>query len=429
MNNESNGKRDIITLPARDIPVIDRTDVLVVGGGPSGIGAALAAARSGAKTTLVEHQGFLGGLWTAGMLNPILDHREKGGIVQEILDRLKQDGKFTPRSRFDNEYMKYFLECLLLGAGVDLRMYRLCVDVISEGEQVRGIVTESKSGTEAFLAKTVIDCTGDGDVCAQAGVPFSKGREDGLMQSMTLFFMLSNVKFSQKGTYHVYDLLKEASEKYDLNYHIPYRQPSFFDVPLEDHAVVQLTHMNGYDGTNADDLTAAAIEGRKQTHEAVNVMTNYIPELKGVELVATAPHVGVRESRHIQGRYQLKEGDLLDGRQFDDGICWVRFNIDIHGPELSPTSGTIEIEGKRVKPYQIPYRSLLPANRENLLMAGQCISGTSRAHSSFRVTGDCVAMGQAAGTAAAMAVKEGTAPSQLDAKLLVRQLQDDGVKI
>lgn len=422
-------RNSVITLPARNIPVVDGADVLVVGGGPAGIGAALAAARSGAKTTLIEHYGFLGGLWTAGMLNPILDHREKGGIIQEIVDRLGQDGKITPKFRFDNEYMKYFLDCLMAESGVDLRMYRLAVDVIRDGEQIRGIVTESKSGTEAFLAKTVIDCTGDGDVCAQAEVPFTKGREDGLMQSMTLFFMLSNVKFEQKGTYHVYDLLKEASEKHDLDYYIPYRQPSFFDIPIKDHAVVQLTHMNGYDGTNADDLTKAGIEGRQQTHEAVDIMSKYIPELRDVELISTAPQVGVRESRHIEGRYILKEEDLLDGREFDDGICWVRFNIDIHGPMPSQTSGTVEIEGKRVRPYQIPYRCLLPANRENLLMAGQCISATSRAHSSLRVTGDCVAMGQAAGTAAAMAVKKGIAPSQLAPNMLIQQLRNDGIYI
>jgi hypothetical protein len=304
------------------------------------------------------------------------------------------------------------------------------VEPICDGDEARGLVTESKSGREAFLAKVVIDCTGDGDICARAGVPFTKGREaDELMQSMTLFFMLSNVKFKQTDTYQIYDLLKEANNKHNLSYSIPYRQPSFFEVPTKEHAVVQLTHMNGYDGTNADDLSRAEIEGRKQTHEVVNVMANYVPELADVELVATATQVGVRETRHIQGRYQLKEADLLNGRQFEDGICWVRFSIDIHGPKLSPKSGTIEIEGKKVKPYQIPYRSLLPVKQENLLMAGRCISGTSRAHASFRVTGDCVAMGQAAGTAAALAVKERIFPSQLKPTQLIKQLRKDGVRI
>jgi len=416
--------------PSRSIPVIDRTDVLVAGGGPAGIGAASAAARLGVKTTLVEHYGFLGGLWTAGMLNPILDSQRKGGIVSEIVECLQTDGKLVSGTRFDNEYMKYLLDSLMLQADVDIRMHRLIVDTICDGNEVRGIVTESKSGREAFLAKVVIDCTGDGDVCARAGVPFTKGREeDGLMQSMTLFFMLSNVKFKQQGTYQVYELLKNAADKYNLNYSVPYRQPSFFEIPIRNHAVVQLTHMNCYDGTDADDLTKAAIEGRRQTHEAVNVMTNYVPEFADVELVATATQMGVRETRHIEGRYRLQEEDCLNGRQFEDGICWVRFSIDIHGPKPSLTSGTVEIEGRKVKPYQIPYRSLLPVNKENLLMAGRCISGTSKASASFRVTGDCVAMGQAAGTAAALAVKKQIIPSQVDAADLVEQLRKDGVQI
>jgi hypothetical protein len=321
---------------------------------------------------------------------------------------------------------------MMLEAGVEMRLHRSAVEtIVDEGvaglPRVRGIVTESKSGREALLADVVIDCTGDGDVCARAGVPFVKGREsDGEMQSVTLFFMLANVRYRQSGAGRdIYKLLAQAVEAQGLDYVIPYRSPSFFALPLEHHAIVQIAHIHGIDGTNADDLTRAEIEARAQIQEAVAVM-QHVAAFEGVELMTSGPHIGVRETRHIQGRYRLEEDDLLSGRAFDDGICWTRFNIDIHGP---PEKGTVSVEGGRVKPYQIPYRALVAANREGLLMAGRCISGSSRAHASFRVTGDCIAMGQAAGTAAALAVRRGNPPSEVDAAALVAQLKADGVKL
>lgn len=423
--------------PARETPVVGKSDVLVVGGGPAGIGAALAAARGGARTTLVEHYGCLGGMWTTGLLNPILDYHEKGGIVEEIVDRLRAAGKLVPgpRANFDVEYCKYMLDQMMAEAGVEVRLYRSAVDTICDGDRVCGIVTESKSGREALLAQTVIDCTGDGDVCARAGVPYTKGREsDGLMQSVTLFFMLAKVRYMQKsfGT-DIHDMLARAAEEHGLLYDVPYKTPAFFHQPhtegsTEWHTIVQLTHMYGYDGTDADDLTRATIEGRRQVQDGVRVM-QYVPELAGAELVSTGAQLGVRETRHIQGRYCLREDDLIAGRRFEDGICVVRFNIDVHAGKPAGGSKTIHIEGGKVEPYHIPYRALVPVNREHLLMAGRCISGTSRAHASFRVTGDCVAMGQAAGTAAALASRRGVAPSALDIRDLVRQLRADGVKL
>jgi hypothetical protein len=249
------------------------------------------------------------------------------------------------------------------------------------------------------------------------------------MQSVTLFFMLANVRYLQESHgADIHDMLARAAQEYGLEYTVPYRTPSFFEQPLDGHTIVQLTHMYGCDGTDADDLTRAIVEGRRQVQDGVRVM-QYVPELAGVELVSTAAQLGVRETRHIEGRYRLVEEDLLSGRRFPDGICIVRFNIDIHAVRPATGTGTIHIEGGEVKPYHIPYRALLPVNREHLLMAGRCVSGSSVAHASYRVTGDCVAMGQAAGTAAALALQQGVAPSQLDAALLVRRLKADGVKL
>jgi 2-polyprenyl-6-methoxyphenol hydroxylase-like FAD-dependent oxidoreductase len=420
---------NVLTEPSRDVPIVHRTDVLVVGGGPAGVGAALAAARHGAATTIIEHYGFLGGMWTAGLLNPILDHEEKGGIVAELMQRLSAAGKLVSggRANFDNEHLKYLLDRLMAESGVTMRLHRSAVGAVVDGNRVRGILTESKSGREALLADVVIDCTGDGDIAASAGVPFVKGREeDGEMQSVTLFFMLANVRYRQDhGGDDIYRLLEQAVRAHGLDYVIPYRTPSFFQLPLEGHAVVQIAHVHGVDGTDANELTRAEIEARAQIHEAIAVMQK-VPELAGVALVSSGPHIGVRETRHMEGRVRLEETDLLEGRAFEDGICWTRFNIDIHG---SPSKGTVVIEGRQVRPYQIPYRALLPVNREGLMMAGRCISGSSRAHASFRVTGDCVAMGQAAGTAAAMAVGEGLLPSEVAVEALVARLKEDGVKL
>jgi len=178
-----------------------------------------------------------------------------------------------------------------------------------------------------------------------------------------------------------------------------------------------------------DDLSEAIIAGRQQIQDGVRVMAEYVPELRGVKLVSTAAQLGVRETRHIAGRYRLEEADLRSGRRFDDGICVVRFVIDVHGVKPMAGTQTIEVRGEKVPPYHIPYRALLPVNRENLLMAGRCISGTSRAHASFRVTGDCLAMGQAAGTAAALSLQQGVAPSALDPSVLVQRLKADGVRL
>ena len=420
---------DVIREPAREVPVAGRTEVLVVGGGPAGIGAALAAARTGARVTLVEHYGFLGGMWTAGLLNPILDYKAKGGIVAELVARLDAVGQLVhgPRANFDTETMKVMLDRMMAEASVEVRLHRSAVETLVEGDQVRGIVTESKSGREALLADVVIDCTGDGDVAAFAGVPYTKGREgDGAMQSVTLFFMLANVRYRQPsfGT-DIRDLLQAASAEHDLGYVVPYRTPAFFEQPSPDRAIVQIVHIHGIDGTDADDLTRAEIEAREQIQEAVAVMQK-VPELAGVELVTSGPHIGVRETRHIEGRYRLEVADLRAGRAFEDGICWTRFGIDIHG---APKQGTVAVEGGKVQPYQIPYRALVPVNREGLLLAGRCISGSSRAHGSYRVTGDCVATGQAAGTAAALAVQAGLAPSMVDTGALVARLRADGVEI
>jgi len=428
-------KRKTIIEKERETPIIAEVDVLVVGGGPAGVGAALAAARNGAKTMLIERWGFLGGMWTAGLVNPLFDYKNKGGIIAELVSRLKARGAWKSHrflNTFDPETMKFILDQMMEESGVTVLFYTLAVDVIVKDNQIKGVIIENKSGRQAILAKIVIDCTGDGDIAAKAGAPYEKGRrEDGLMQPMTLMFRLSNVTFHQEKWDQLYELMKEAVKR-GVKY--PWRTPSawIIHLPNKGDAVVQLTHIFKVDGTDAWDLTKAVIEGRKIVMDTVKLFKN-IPELESVALIDSAVSIGIRETRRIIGEYVLTLEDMIKGRKFDDGVLTCTFGIDIHEPDpknVPPLpEDLVSQKYPTIKPYQIPYRCLVPLKIDNLLVAGRCISGSHEAHASYRVTGDCIAMGQAAGTAAALCVKNGVTPRELDASLLRHTLKEQGVAI
>lgn len=378
-------------------------DVIVVGGGPAGIGAALGAAEKGADTLLIEQYGFLGGMWTAGLVNPVFDHHNKKGILSRLIYRLKQENSFGGfiDSCFQIETMKYVLDDMILEAGVKPLYHTICSLPIMEGDRVVGVEVENKNGRVSFYAHTVIDCTGDGDVAARAGADFQVGRtEDGKCQAMTLMFQLGNLEFAQLGCYELYERMKKAIEEQHSDYRIVYDRPYIIQLPGVRQAVVQLTHIRGQNGLDAFDLTQAEIEGRRQVRETIKLFRQ-IPELKDAELIATAPHIGVRDSRRILGEYTLTKEDCMEGRQFYDGIVTATFNMDVHNPE------DIQQTCYDTKPYQIPYRCLIPKGKEGLLVAGRCISGSFEAQSSYRVTGNCIAMGEAAGNAAALAKQHG----------------------
>ncbi len=420
-----------ITVPQKEIPVINEVDVLVVGGGPAGIGAALASARENLKTMLIEQYGFLGGMWTAGLVNPLFDHENKGGIVMEIVDRLRevQGWRESPLARpkldtFDPEKMKFLGDCMMTEANVSLLYHTFAVDSVVEGNTIKGVIVENKSGRSAVLAKIVIDCTGDGDIAARSGVPYEKGRpEDGLLQPMTMMFRLGNVEFQQENGVEFCKLMELAIEG-GAEYELPFRNGWVIHLPTQGDAVVQHTHIYGLDATNAADLTKAEIEGRRQVMAAVDLLQNHVPEFKSTQLMQTPVNIGVRETRRIMGEYVLTREDLVDGRKFDDGVVDVTFGIDIHDPapesEIRPQRG-------RMKPYQIPYRCLVPQKIDNLFVSGRCISGTHEAHASYRVTGDYMAMGEAAGIASELCLKDGLTPRELDGRQVKRVLKDRNI--
>ena len=382
----------------RQTPVVREVDVVIAGGGPTAVGAALAAASEGMKVLVLERHGMLGSVWTAGLLNPFFDP-DKGWLVAELIGRMRKagawnDSKPMPGGQlapvFDVEVMKYALECMMAERGVEFWYNALVTDAVMKGDRVLGAIVESKSGREAVLGKVMIDCSGDGDLAARAGVPFTLGREkDGLAQPLTLMFEIDNIKSFGKlkaaelTIHEMYLALRQAIEDHHLPIKLPYGPqrsgaPYLIKVPRPGAAAIQATHMYKIDYTNTRDLTRATVEGRRQVHEIFMKAMKCIPGMEDVQLTVTAPAVGVRESRHLHGRYRLDLEDLLQSRRYKrTAVTDVNFPIDIH--EIDPQSTAPKLvlpPGVKVPKSpvcDIPYGSLLPEHVTGLIFAGRCL--------------------------------------------------------
>ena len=379
-------------------PVTGEYDVIVVGGGTAGSVAGIAAAREGAETLVIERENYLGGMWTGGLVNPIFDYRVKDGILIELIEDHKKLGTWGGfgDSCFNCENMKRLLEEKLTAAGGEALFGATFSKLLMEGRRATGVVVECRGGRRAYLAKEVIDCTGDAEVAASAGFPFEIGREsDHLCQAITLMFTIGNVDFLQATCNDLREMVESALEKNDTGYRLPYMRPYIIQIPDSRTAVVQLTHMRGYDPLSPEDMSKALSEGRKQAYDAVEFLKHNVERFKDIELLETAPLLGIRESRRIVGEYTLTREDCAEGRRFDDEVTTATFGIDIH----NPLDDSQQCYG--VKRYGIPLRCLIPKGSENLFVAGRSISGTSEAMASYRVTGNCAAMGEYIGRFAA----------------------------
>jgi hypothetical protein len=441
-------------------------DVLVVGGGNAGCAAAIAAARHGARTLLVERYGFLGGTATASMVGPWMtfhsgDDRIVGGIAQEMVERLMRKGASPGHVRdssdyvatitpFDPEVHKALLFEMMREAGVALILHAYVLNAQVDGDVVRGASFATVGGIRSYGGRVVIDATADAIVAASAGVPTQQGDERGRVQPASLMFRLSHVDLAALSTYlrahpdqmrtslkahertapaltavaGLHALWERASK--DGLVDIPREVVSFFISPYPDEVTVNMTRVVDIDPLDPGDLTRAEIDARLQVMQLLEFFRERVPGFENARLAATGTQVGIRESRRIVGRYTLTAQDVLEARRFDDAVARSAYPIDIHNPSGSGTTTRRLAPGQS---YEIPYRCLVPANREQLLVAGRCISTTHEALASTRLTPTVMTLGQAAGTAAALARARRVRVAEIDTAELRAQLIADGVDL
>lgn len=424
----------------KEIPVYDQVDVLVLGAGPAGVGAALSAARQGAKTLLVEQMGDVGGIATSGLMSHWTGNT-RGGIYEEILNRsadLPDSADYgfngSPRQIINPEHLKTALLEMLQEAGVDLLLYTFVCLPIMEEKRVKGVIVENKSGRQAIFAKIVIDCTGDGDIAARAGAAYRKGREeDGAMQPVSLMFKIGGVDYTKAvfpGKFEDYIQIPKgeihALRKQNLPF--PAGHVLLYRTSLPGVVTCNMTNCIGIDGTSTKDLVKATLECRRQLAPILDFLRNFVPGYENCYLLSTASLIGVRETRHFEGHATITEEDIRSARVFPDwAVTYASFNFDVHNMTGNGLDATGAQAAFAATYYTIPYGCLVPREIDGLLLAGRNISGTHMAHANYRVMPICANMGQAAGIAAALCVQEGVRPRDVDVKVLQKRLLENGV--
>ncbi|WP_246120503.1 FAD-dependent oxidoreductase [Cohnella terricola] len=424
-------------------------DVVVVGGGPAGIVAAIAAGRQGVKTILVERYGFVGGMSTAAMVYPWMTfHADSGeqviqGIAQEIVDRLIERGGSPGHLRdtvgFVRTLTPYHPEIyqvvaleMLREAGVQLFLHSFVDEVDAADGTIRAVRITTKSGKIELAGRVFVDASGDADVAYLSGTETLKGRDGDLQaQPMTMKFRMRGVDLEQIKAYMIANpenFYKKTpiaelpnlpltgvsgfySQWKSSGVPINRDQVLFFTGPADDEVLINCTRVQGLDGTDVEDLTRAEEEGRKQVLMMADFLKRDVPGFSRASVSSVGTQIGIRETRRIVGLYSLTKEDVIAGRKFEDAIARSGYPIDIHDPSgKGVTASWIAGDGT----YDIPYRCLVPKTTHNLLAAGRCISTTHEALATTRLTPSCMATGQAAGTAAALSVLTNVAPGEVD---------------
>jgi ribulose 1,5-bisphosphate synthetase/thiazole synthase len=449
-----------ITEPARETPVVHRTDVLVVGSGPGGLAAALAAARAGAEVALVERFGCFGGNLTVVGVEGLAWYRheatvEAGGIAREFEDRARAMGAAVPESQslsyeIDSEGFKVVADRLVEEAGVHAMLHRLFVAPVMDGDRVAGVLVESKAGREAILARRVIDATGDADVAHRAGAPTVTTPVEEMQAASVMFHVagvdkdafLAGVRADPQtyGDWSTGEWAIETDGKEDALYSPFLRKP--FARAIADglmpadlttiagtwgavHDTGELTYMNlihlaGCDGTDPDSLTRFEIEGRRQVMHAIDALRRYTPGCEGVRLRNLGMTIGIRDTRKIDAAYNLTERDVRGEARFDDSVGIYPEFIDGYGVLVLPTTGRY---------MHVPYRAMVPKDVRGLLVAGRAIGGDRIAHAATRNMACCTVAGQGAGVAAAVSLRTGRELDLVDVGLVQAELERQGVRL
>jgi len=439
--------------PATSIPVMAETDVLVVGGGPGGLSAALAAAREGVETLLVERSGCFGGVITQAMVGTVAWYRtnekvvDAGGIGVEFEQRAKEMEASLPIFLYqvlDTEKFKYIADQMVQEAGIVPLLHCHTTNVIMEGNTIKGVITESKSGRQAILAKRVIDATGDADLACRAGAPYRKDPKHEL-EGVTVNFGCSGVDIQRFLDYtlnnpsSIADWGDQSGDKEEREFSTylvePFNRAKEAgeipeDVRLESYwgsftdageiPNLNAIHMSDIDSTDVWDLTRAEIEGRQRVMWAVDALKKYTPGFEQARLRTIGSSLGTRESRKIIGDYNITEQDVLNEARFEDSIGISPEFLDGNGIAIMPSTGRY---------FHVPYRITLPQRVENLLVAGRCVAGDKVSHAATRQMMCCTVTGQGAGVAAAVSLKNNATCRDVDVSGVQKALEKQAVRI
>lgn len=429
--------------PARDIPIIAEPDVLVAGGGAAGIAAACAAARAGASVMLLERWGFLGGtltavtlggicgIWTVtpNALIPVV-----GGLYDEFSDRLQRcDGITAPRRwmkvaslPYDPSLVRLVADELTASYGVDVLFHTWVADVIAAEGKVEAVLLENKGGRFAVRPRMVIDCTGDGDVAAHAGAPFELG-SGGITQFGSSMFRMANVDMVQFNALSRDEINRRLEEVVEAGTALPRTM-----VALYPHPVPGVVHLNAtkvarsdgqpFDLTDPRQLSEAERVGRRQAFLYESVMRKNMPGFEHARIVEIGAQIGIRETRLIRGDHIVTAEEVIGGAKPEDGIACSAWPVEMHAQGLKTVWKFLD-DGDY---YRIPYRALTPVGLSNVLVAGRCVSATHEAQASLRVSAPAFAMGEAAGLAAAMALRVACDTRQVNVRALQAQLSAEG---